>query len=76
MVKNLPANAGEAGLILRLGRCPGTEMVSLPKEFHGQRRLACCSPWGSKETLLSILHSTAALIYTHKYFIFSRKVRD
>ena len=23
VVKNLPANAGDAGLILRLGRCPG-----------------------------------------------------
>ena len=23
--------------------------VLLPGEFHGQRSLACCSPWGCKE---------------------------
>ena len=24
-------------------------LVFLPEEFHGQRRLACYSPWGCKE---------------------------
>ena len=36
MVKNLPVNAGDAGLIPGLGRSPG---VFLPGKFHGQRNL-------------------------------------
>ena len=43
MVKNLPANAGDAGLIPRLGKSPGKEMathsVFLPGKCHGQRSL-------------------------------------
>ena len=47
MVKNLPANAGDAGdvdLIPGLGRPPGEENgkptpIFLPEKFHGQRSL-------------------------------------
>ena len=54
MVKNLPANAGDVGFILGLRRSPGEgngnpTPVFLPGEFHGQRSLVGCSPWGHKE---------------------------
>ena len=56
MVKNLPANAGEAGdagLIPGSGRSLGGEMaahtVFLPGQ-HGQRSLMGYSPWGHKES--------------------------
>ena len=51
MVKNLPANVGDAGLI------PGWEdplekematPVFLPGEVHEQRSLEGCRPWGCK----------------------------
>ena len=56
MVKNLPANAGDAGdksLISGLGRSPGGGngnplQYSCP-ESHGQRSLAGYSPRGHKE---------------------------
>ena len=50
-VKNLPANAGDAGLIPGLGRSPGegnTTAVFLPGKSHGQRSLAGYSLWGRK----------------------------
>ena len=52
-VKNLPANAGDAGLILGSGRRDGRRKwqpmpVFLPGEFHGQRSLGDYSPWGHK----------------------------
>lgn len=44
VVKNPPANAGDAGLLLGLGRSPGEAMatttVFLPEKCHGQRGLA------------------------------------
>ena len=55
MVKNLPANVGDArdmGSIPGSGRSPGGgngNPVFLPGKFHGQRSLAGCSPWGRKE---------------------------
>ena len=56
MVKNLPANAGDArdtGLFLGLERSPGegngTHSRFLPGKSHGQRSLVGCSPWGCKE---------------------------
>ena len=51
VVKNLPANARDAGLIPELKRFPGVEMatpVFLPGKFHGQRSMAGYSPWGRK----------------------------
>ena len=54
MVRNLPADAGDAGSLPWLERSPGGEngnpLVFLPGEFHGQRSLGGCSPWGLKES--------------------------
>ena len=58
MVKNPPANAGDAG---DTGSIPGSERfpwrrawqpipVFLPGKFYGQRRLTGYSPWGHKES--------------------------
>ena len=52
MVKNLPAKAGDTDLIPGLGRSPGEgngNLVSLPGESDGQRRLPGYSPRGHKE---------------------------
>ena len=55
MVKNLPANVGDArdmGSIPGSGRSPGGgngNPVFLPGKFHGQRSLAGYSPWGLRE---------------------------
>ena len=57
MVKNLPANAGDArdaGSIPGLGRLPKSRKwqpipVFLPGKFHGQRSLVGYSPWGHTE---------------------------
>ena len=54
VVKNMPANAADVGSIPGLGRFLWRRKwqptpVFLPGEFHGQRRLVGCSPWGHKE---------------------------
>ena len=57
MVKNLPANAGDArdvGSIPGAGKIPCRRKwlpisVFLPGESHGQRSVAHYSPWGFKE---------------------------
>ena len=54
VVKNLPANAGDTGLIPGWGRAP-REGNGSPLQYsclgksHGQRSLAGYSPWGCKE---------------------------
>ena len=53
MVKNLPVNAGDLGLIPKVGRLPGegngnTLQYSCLEKSHGQRSLAGYSPWGHK----------------------------
>ena len=61
MVKNLPANKGDAGnsdLIPASGRSPGVPWgkkwqctpVFLSRKFHGQRSLVGYSPRGRKES--------------------------
>ena len=51
VVKNPPASAGDKGLILGSGRCPGQlALVCLPGKFHGQRSLVRYRPWGHKES--------------------------
>ena len=58
MVKNLPANEGDAkdeGLIPGSGKYPGggkwqPTPIFLPVEFHGRRSLAGYSLWGHKES--------------------------
>ena len=53
--KSPPASAGDVGSISPWGRkIPWRRKwqptpVFLPGKFHGQRSLAGCSPWGSKE---------------------------
>ena len=53
VVKNLPVNAGDVGLIPGLGRSPGERngnplQYSCPGKSHGRRSLADYSPWGHK----------------------------
>ena len=53
MVKNLPVNARNMGLIPGLGSSPGEGKwqptpVFLPGKFHGQRSLVGYSPCGHK----------------------------
>ena len=58
MVKNLPANAGDAGdtgLIpwvrkILWSRKWRSNPIFMPGKFHGQRSLAGCSPWGHIES--------------------------
>ena len=54
VVKNLPANVGDAGLIPESGRSPGRRKwqptpVCLPGKSHGQRSQVGCSPWGRSQ---------------------------
>ena len=52
--KESACSAGDLGSIPGSGRSPAEEkqptLVFLPGEFHGQRSLADCSPWGLKES--------------------------
>ena len=54
VVKNLPANTGDAGSILGLETSPGVgdgnSPVFLPEKSHGQRKLVGYTPWGHKES--------------------------
>ena len=55
VAKNLPANAGDAGLICGSGEDPlekgmATTPVFLPGKFHGGRSLVGYSPQGRKES--------------------------
>ena len=53
MVKNLPANVGDSGLIPGSERSPGegsdNHSSVLAGKSHGGRSLAGYSPWGRKE---------------------------
>ena len=72
MVKNLPANAGDAGgfdpwvVKIPWRREWQPTPVFLHGESHGQRRLVGYSPWGYKEldTTEQLTHT-----HTHKYCI-------
>ena len=51
MVKKLPANAGDVGLIPGSGRSSGEgngNPLHVPGKSHGQRSLAVYSPWDHK----------------------------
>ena len=55
VVKNPPANAGDAGSIPGSGRSPGGGngnplQYSCLENSHGQRSLVGYSPWGHKES--------------------------
>ena len=53
VVKNLPANAGDMGLIPGFGRSPGEGNGNSTEKAHGQRSLAGYSPWVTKELDMS-----------------------
>ena len=62
VVKKPPANAGDirdAGSIPGSGRSLLSPPVFLPGESYGQRNLASYSPWGCKESDMTL--------HTHKY---------
>ena len=68
-MKNLPANAGDAGLIPGLERSPGEGKwqptpVFLPGESHGQKSLVGYSPWDCKESDMTKVTEHNKLIYT------------
>ena len=67
VIKNLPANAGDTGLIPGSGRSPGeghgNTPVFLPGKCHGQRSLAGYSPWGSKRVGQDLLTKQQQHIY-------------
>ena len=73
MVKNLPANAGDArdtGSDPGLGRSPGVGNANLLQyscleTFHGQRSLVGYSPWGHKE--LDMTEHARARAHTHTH---------
>ena len=52
VVKNMPANTGDSGLIPGLGRFSGEGNGDplLPGDFYGQRCLECYNLWGHKES--------------------------
>ena len=63
MVKNLPANAGDMGLILGLGRSLEKEMATHSSVFllgtsHGQRSLVGYSSWGLKKVRHDLVTAT------------------
>ena len=73
VVKNPPANAGDAGDMfdLWIGTIPWRRErlptpIFLPGECHGKRNLADYSPWGHKE-----LHMTEHTHTTKQPFFFS-----
>ena len=72
MVRNLPANAGEArniGLIPGSRRSPGVgngnPPVLLLGKFHGQRSLVGYSPWGHKKSDVTEHAHTRTYTHTH-----------
>ena len=61
-------SVGDLSLILGSGRSPGEGQwqptpVFLPGEFHGQKSLVGCSPWGHKGS-----DTTEQLTHTHRAF--------
>ena len=76
MVKNPPANAGDAGdlgSVLGSGRSPGKGKWQptpefLPRKFHGQRSPVGYSPWGCKES------DTTDQLSIHKNYLGYEKV--
>ena len=75
MVKNPPANAGnagETGLIPGLERFPSRRAwqptpVFFAGESHGQRSLVGCSPWGHKQSDTTERMHTHTHTHTHTH---------
>ena len=61
-IENPTANAGDAGSIPEPGRSPGggtgNPRQYSPEKSHGQRSLAGYSPWGLKESDMTLLGGT------------------
>ena len=70
VVKNLPANAEDTGSLGQedpLGKEMATHSSILPGEFHGQRSLAYCSPWGCRESDTAEQLNSKSSIYLFMY---------
>ena len=72
MVKNLPANAEDGGLILGLERSPWRRKwqptpVFLPGKCNGQRGLVGYIPWGHKQSDTTEWLSACARTHTHTH---------
>ena len=66
MVENLPANPGDAGSILELGRSPGVgngNPLLLHRKFHGQKRLVGYSPQGRTKLDTTVRALTPILLF-------------
>ena len=75
MVKNLPANAGDKGSVLGLGRFPGGGNGNPPlafllgkKKSHRQKSLAGYSLWGHKEPYMTEWLSRSTKAEKHFFF--------
>ena len=68
MGKKPPANAGDSGLILRLGIGNDNSLHILAWKIHGQRILAGYSSWGCKESDMTE-HAC-----THMHILISKKL--
>ena len=82
VVKNLPSNAGDMGLIPELERYPGEgngnplQYSCLGKKYHGQRSLTGYGPWGLKRVwhnLATKQQKKDQLILSEKGFFESKK---
>ena len=76
MVKYLPADAGDVGLIPGLGRSLWRGKwqptpVFLPGKSHGQRSLGGCSPWDCKK-----LDMTEHKLTSHVLLLNGKKCTD
>ena len=73
VVKNLPANAGDTGLIPGSGRSPRRKWqptpIFLPGGSHGQKRLAGYSPWGCRELAMTQWLNSHSCNHGHMGFI-------
>ena len=72
MVKNLPAIAGDAGLISGSGRSPVERSGSsiLAWKSHEQRSLAGYSPWSHKRVRCDLVHSSNIYFLTLASILF------
>ena len=80
VVKNLPASAGDmrCGFNFQIRKIPWRRKwqptpIILPKESHGQRSLAGCSPQGHKELEMTEQAGTSTIIrrqYVHLNLVY------
>ena len=81
-VKNLPAVRGTQAQSLGqedpLGKVMGTHSSILAGEFHGQRSLVGCSPWGCKEldTAEQLTHTHVLIPYWSYHFQISSLIQQ